>query len=316
MNNPFMFTDPSGEFWQILAAAAGWWLLNTTATAVNNDMNWFEAAKQTPVVFSSNVSLPQKSNKNINIDNYKPIAMPNFEKFDYELYPYDIDFRLPPGGGGGGYGGVGAGGLTGMSGSGMSGSGMNSNVNLSPSRLSYMNELGGQSLSPMNSSSYIGRINDMVGGAAAGITRYKGSFRLSKGGKFSFHYYKSNWTGGSRARIVTRNAMRVGKTIGKYSGLATGVIGFIDVRNGYIKDNNRMGYNAYRAMTTSISGAAFAYAGGELGAAAGFYLGVYGAIPGGVIGAAGGGWLGSRVGGWIFDNGYDLLDEEYNIGWK
>ena len=50
------------------------------------------------------------ANKNIHIPQYETVAMPDFEKFDYEIYPYEVDLRLPPpSGGAGGSGGYGSG---------------------------------------------------------------------------------------------------------------------------------------------------------------------------------------------------------------
>ena len=163
---------------------------------------------------------------------------------------------------------------------------------------------------------YLGLINNAVSGAASGMARLPGSFRLFKSGKFSFKYYKSNWRGGSRARIRTRNSSRFGKSIGRYGLVVGGVMGIVNLREGYRQDGNKMGYNAYRSIATTFVGMGGSYLGGEIGSALGLYFSGYGAIPGGAVGSIAGGWAGEQLGGWAFDEIYYLLDEEYHIGWK
>ncbi|TAJ12147.1 RHS repeat-associated core domain-containing protein [Marinilabiliaceae bacterium JC017] len=90
LNNPLLYTDPSGNILEILGIAFGSWLLNSTAEAINNDRNWFEAAGDTPFVISSNQRIPKNINCDINISNYDfsdAMPMRNFN--------FTSDFPLP-----------------------------------------------------------------------------------------------------------------------------------------------------------------------------------------------------------------------------
>jgi len=86
LNNPMIYTDPSGEIWGLLfnavAISAGWWAINTTANAINNDQNWFEAAKNTPIVVG-NYTVPKKANFDINYHFLDKSIMTN--RFDEDL---------------------------------------------------------------------------------------------------------------------------------------------------------------------------------------------------------------------------------------
>ena len=94
MNNPMLYTDESGEIFGFIVKAIGWWVINTVANAINNDVSLKESAKNTPIIFSTNIDLPQKVDVNVEIDDYKPVSMPKM-KWDYELFPFEIDLRLP-----------------------------------------------------------------------------------------------------------------------------------------------------------------------------------------------------------------------------
>jgi len=83
-----------------------------------------------------------------------------------------------------------------------------------------------------------GKINLFLGTASTIVENVgTGSFRLtngiSNGGNFSFKYYSSSWTGGSRAKITTYNIGNVAKFIGKgtfYLGLGMDVLGVLEYR--------------------------------------------------------------------------------------
>ncbi len=313
MNNPFMYTDPTGEVWQILAAAAGWWLLNTTATAVNNDMNWFDAARQTPVVFSSNINLPQKVNKNVNIDNYKPIAMPNFEKFDYELYPYKIDLRLPSGGG---YGGFGGGGLTGMGGSGGNSYGASTPLT---SLSGGMSELGGNRGQYNGIDKTLGMlsfVSTVASSSGKSLANYSGISRFGSNNKLYLPTVRNRVFNGNQF-VKTFSLAKAGRSVLRYAGPIGYVINTAQLVNGAYQDNWGFGRNFVGAAGSVFGGMGGSYIGMRGGAVGGGLLGGLigegvGAIPGaivvGAVGGVAGGYYGSKYGEigalYLYDNYY------------
>jgi hypothetical protein len=137
--------------------------------------------------------------------------------------------------------------------------------------------------------------NTLIGSTGTGMELLNGSFRLTKKGSFlNPKYYKSNWSGGSRAGITTYSAAEYGSKIGKASlGLAV-TIGAYNVYQGYTKDNNSFGRNAQVETAKTLGGIGGATVGAEVGAFIGFWLGGgVGAIPGALIGGFIGGWDGS-----------------------
>ena len=83
-----------------------------------------------------------------------------------------------------------------------------------------------------------GKINLFLGTTSTIVENFgSGSFRLnngaSKGGNFSFKYYSSSWTGGSRAKITTYNVGKVANFISEstfYLGLGMDVLGVLEYR--------------------------------------------------------------------------------------
>ncbi len=59
-----------------------------------------------------------------------------------------------------------------------------------------------------------------------------GSFRFKKGGSFSFKYYSSGWTGGSRANITTYSISKSGKNLSAATGVITTGMSYYDIYDG------------------------------------------------------------------------------------
>lgn len=96
---------------------------------------------------------------------------------------------------------------------------------------------------------------------------------LGKNGK----YYNNSW-GGNQYTGGRSGAFKAASTY-KWAGIgtviATGIIGGIEVYNGYQKDGGKFGYNANNAAAQTIGGIAGGLAGAEAGAAIGAGIGVF-----------------------------------------
>lgn len=144
--------------------------------------------------------------------------------------------------------------------------------------------------------------NNEIGGFGAGLAN-TGSFRFTKGGSWSPHYYASNWTGGSRAGIVTYSAIKYGKVIGRYSTYTSLAIGVVSVGDAWVNDGYSYGDKTQLAVAKTSLGITGAWAGAEIGAATGATIGAFfggvGVVPGAIFGAILGGGLSAAAGGLI-----------------
>ncbi len=71
LNNPLKFTDPSGEFWNLLLVWGGNYVINWLDNSINKKMSPKEAFKQTPIMLSGNYSPSTNTISNYQIDAYK-----------------------------------------------------------------------------------------------------------------------------------------------------------------------------------------------------------------------------------------------------
>ncbi|HEY5405516.1 MAG TPA: RHS repeat-associated core domain-containing protein [Ginsengibacter sp.] len=147
-------------------------------------------------------------------------------------------------------------------------------------------------------------INDAIGGLGSGLDYSSASFRMTNGSyngsEFSFKYYSSGWSGGSRAGISTYEVAGFGEGLAKGSIVAGVVLGGINVYEGYEKDGGNYGTNAQLATGNAVGGIVGGWAGAETGAAIGASFGVWfggaGAVPGAIIGGIFGGIYGGIFG--------------------
>lgn len=151
-------------------------------------------------------------------------------------------------------------------------------------------------------------INNAIGGFGAGLAN-TGSFRFTKEGGWSPHYYASNWTGGSKAGIVTYSAIKYGKVIGRYSIYTSLALGVVSVGDAWVNDSYSYGDKTQLAVAKTSLGITAAWAGAEIGAATGALIGgffggvvaVPGAIIGGIVGGVFGGIGGSNLGEGLYN---------------
>jgi hypothetical protein len=73
------------------------------------------------------------------------------------------------------------------------------------------------------------------------------------------------------------------------------LVGIINVADGFIEDEGKIGINTMTAARKTATGVGGAYLGAKIGAGIGSLFGGLGAIPGGIIGGMIGGWLGSEL---------------------
>jgi RHS repeat-associated protein len=137
-----------------------------------------------------------------------------------------------------------------------------------------------------------------------------GSFRLRKGGSFSYKFYDSNWLGGSAAKIKTYNLSNVLK---KGSIALTVVLSVKDISNGvsedyknYTQTGTTNGYNTSVATAKVAAGVAVGWA---AGAATGAAIGSLVPIP--LVGTFVGAVVGGIAGYYASEGAADLVKSAY-----
>lgn len=132
------------------------------------------------------------------------------------------------------------------------------------------------------------------------------------GGSWSPHYYASNWTGGSKAGIVTYSAIKYGKVIGRYSIYTSLAIGVVSVGDAFVKDGYNYGDKTQLVVAKTSLGITGAWAGAEIGAATGATIGAFfwgvGAVPGAIIGGIVGGVFGGIGGSNLGEGLYNITN--------
>src|SRR6056297_552671 len=117
----------------------------------------------------------------------------------------------------------------------------------------------------------------------------------ANGNSLAFNYYKSGWTGGSRARITTYQLRTAGKLVGRAGSAGTIIVGGVDIISNARSEG---GFGTYTQQATGRTAGSLlgGYGGAAGGAAIGACFGGFGAIPGGIIGGLLGGYGGSKAG--------------------
>ena len=139
---------------------------------------------------------------------------------------------------------------------------------------------------------------DAVGSVGSGIDGVGGTYRISKGGKFSFKHYASGWRGGSRASIRTLSMSRLGRGLGNSANVLTLMVGIYDIGNN-VHENGSNSLQTFQAVGRTVGGFAGSYFGARLGGRVGALAGGYGALPGTIVGGIAGGYYGSQGGEYI-----------------
>ena len=146
--------------------------------------------------------------------------------------------------------------------------------------------------------------SNAFGGLGMGMTQMGGTFRFTNGSyngnQISIKHYASNWQGGSRAGITTFSMAKWGRGIGYGAIFVSGVLGVVDITQGFKADGNIFGNNSRIAIGRTVGGMTGGIIGAEVGAFFGMWFFGVGAIPGAVIGGVIGGfsgvWIGTQAG--------------------